>query len=740
MAGPTGHTVCQARTRSVELMSSVERRLELDHFARDERALVGACDSVVHTTGIVAGLRAAESLQLLACQANGAFDTVDVLAELLDQRDDQLAAIAGVHALSGVPGSLATAVLNEALDDDRWFVTEHAAWSFSARSPHRGAMDRLASMVAEGGFRGMVAQRTLAGWAHGDRNGVLPALSRALEHADGAGRVALIDTVGAVPGTDAIALLETVASDGDDVDAQLCAIAALGWRPSDPDPLARLALDDTDVGEIAFLALIDKTLSTRTTDVTRPSGSGAGHRIAQVVIHAEFDERLIRSGAGDNGGLSTLVSQLSTAFADRNDVTQITTITRGSTGDAITDAFFGCDDKQRLASVPFGGRATIDRRSSWEHRLAVERGMRRVFLAGARPDVVHLRMADVGTLAAGRVARQLGIPVVFTAAPDPHVVLGQLDTAKVSRRNFGDHDELEHYWFRARMVERMTNQAAQVVLLPRSDGGELRRAFGDRAAGALQRAITIAEGVDPEPIRRARTVVSALDDQTGWPLPIEPLRRALQDLAPERWGLPLVVSVGRLHPGKGMDRVATAWAGDGTLRRTTNLLIIGGDHERPTVDELDVLAELDEILGDADERQRTGVVLLGHQPNEVVAYVLAAATIGLPGLVAPGGLYVCGAAKEEFGLAIVEALGAGLTVVAPDVGGPATYVTDGDTGVLTDTRSVSGLRTAMGRARGLVDRPGRIGRARDLVLSRLTIDAMAAALIDAYSAARVDVA
>ena len=48
------------------------------------------------------------------------------------------------------------------------------------------------------------------------------------------------------------------------------------------------------------------------------------------------------------------------------------------------------------------------------------------------------------------------------------------------------------------------------------------------------------------------------------------------------------------------------------------------------------------------------------------------------------------AAKEEFGLAIVEALGAGLTVVAPDVGGPATYVADGDTGVLADTRSVSG--------------------------------------------------
>ncbi len=110
-----------------------------------------------------------------------------------------------------------------------------------------------------------------------------------------------------------------------------------------------------------------------------------------------------------------------------------------------------------------------------------------------------------------------------------------------------------------------------------------------------------------------------------------------------------------------------------------------------------------------------------------------------PGLVAPGGVYVGGAAKEEFGLAIVEALGAGLTVVAPAVGGPATYVADGDTGVLADTRSVSALRTAIAQARRLVGRPGRVERAQDLVLNRLTIDAMAASLIDAYKSAQADV-
>ena len=51
----------------------------------------------------------------------------------------------------------------------------------------------------------------------------------------------------------------------------------------------------------------------------------------------------------------------------------------------------------------------------------------------------------------------------------------------------------------------------------------------------------------------------------------------------------------------------------------------------------------------------------------------------------------------------------------------------------------SALRTAIARARRLVGRPGRVERAQDLVLNRLTIDAMAASLIDAYKSAQADV-
>ena len=257
--------------------------------------------------------------------------------------------------------------------------------------------------------------------------------------------------------------------------------------------------------------------------------------------------------------------QLSDAFAARDDVAQITTITRGRTADAIADLAGGLDGRQRMAAVPLGGDADVDRRSGWAHRIAVERGIRRVLLAGPRPDVIHLRMADVGTLAAERVSRHLGIPVVFTAAPDPHIVLEQLETtAELTRRNFGDADELEHWWFRARMVERLTSRADHLVLLPRR-GRHRRAAPGVRRRGGRRprpgdrRPRRRRPGADqPGPTPPSTSRLAA--DPT--PPLLEPLRTAIEQLTVERRGLPLTVSVGRLHPAKGMDRLARGVGGD----------------------------------------------------------------------------------------------------------------------------------------------------------------------------------
>ena len=92
--------------------------------------------------------------------------------------------------------------------------------------------------------------------------------------------------------------------------------------------------------------------------------------------------------------------------------------------------------------------------------------------------------------------------------------------------------------------------------------------------------------------------------------------------------------------------------------------------------------------------------------------------------------YVDGALKEEFGLALLEALAAGLVVVAPSTGGPPTYVDHGDTGVLVDANAE--LAPAITSAFALVARAGRAGRARSMVERCYSVETMAARLVELY--------
>ncbi|MET0304345.1 MAG: glycosyltransferase [Microbacteriaceae bacterium] len=694
-----------------------------------------ALDAVRDAPGIIDAMRLADDLAFEAGRDPGV-RTLRVLGSAL-AGDDQVAAIAAVHALAEIFDEQAARMLSGLLSDDRATIREHAAWALGSGLPRPDAMGRLIGLVAAGGFTGMLAQRTLEQWSTMSAETLAVSLEAALIGIhDPAPRARLVETLGLVRPAVATRALVQIAGDArEHDDVRIAAVSALGQRRGTPgltEPLEELVGGEGPLAEVARLALVDLT-ETPAPRVT----PGGGLTVAQLFLHADIDPSLASAGAGDNGGIATLLVRLGDALvADPSaGVRRVITLSRGPVARAAEDLL-------DIGSIPSGHvyghvplrPAPVPSAAAWPLRVTARRGIRRILRAAGHVDLLHLRMADVGSLAAADVARELGIPVVFTVAPDPHGVIQSMDrSGALTRARFGDVDLNEHFWFRARLVQNLASNAAHTVLFPRPQlQHDMRQLVGIDITSHPERHTIVAEGVDLEVVDRA--VAAGRAHASGAPAEgaIAALRAHVEALAPERRALPIVVTVGRLHRVKGMATLVEAWA-RGPLRSRANLLIIGGDLEKPSLDEREQLDRIDAAIP-AARRAETGLILAGHQPNDVAALWLAAVRFGMPGLTASGGVYVCASLKEEFGIALLEAMATGLMVVAPDGGGPATYVEDGVTGVLTETWDVERLGTAVAAALDVAALPegDRAERAHEMVRSSFTIQAMAAALGPVY--------
>ena len=154
-------------------------------------------------------------------------------------------------------------------------------------------------------------------------------------------------------------------------------------------------------------------------------------------------------------------------------------------------------------------------------------------------------------------------------------------------------------------------------------------------------------------------------------------------------GPPRIVSVGRLQEPKDPLTLVRAL---GSLRgRSFAALIVGEGPDRPAV-----VAELRRLgLGRATE--------------------LAGARHDVPELLAAADIFVLSTRSEGLPLSILEAMSAGLPVVASRVGGIPELVVDGETGLLVPPGDPASLAAAIERLLedpGLRDRLGAAGRAR----------------------------
>ncbi|KRD45814.1 sucrose synthase (sucrose-UDP glucosyltransferase) [Cellulomonas sp. Root930] len=688
---------------------------------------------------IVDAMRLADELAFESSRDPGV-RTIRVLTGALDDAD-QLVAIAAVHALGTIADDEASRALVRQLSSERLFVREHAAWVLGSGLPRSEAIARLIGMTADGGFGGMLAQRTLEQWSTGAPEPVAVGLETALLGVpEPAARARVVETLGLVQHVIAVRPLLALAGDGgQDEQVRAAAVAALGRRPGDRDVLG--LLDDLAAGtghlaDVARLALVD--IAAQAAPDHRDARDGL--TVAQLFLHADIDAGLSAAGIGDNGGIATLLVRLGDALvAPGTDgptpVTRVLTMSRGSVTQAAADLGALHDSGHLYGRVPLQQDASPSA-TAWSLRVSARRGIRRLLRAAGGVDLLHLRMADVGSLAAADVARELDIPVVFTVAPDPHAVIRSLDLAgRLTRENFGLVDEAEHFWFRVRLVQRLAANASHTVLFPRPTlERDMRELVGIDLTAHPERHTVVPEGVDLQVIDRAVDEAQAhVEGGTPSDALVE-LRGIVESLPVARRGLPLIVSVGRLHRVKGMATLVQAWAG-GALRDRANLLVVGGDLDHPSADEREQLDLIDAVVP-AGGRASAGLLLPGHRPNDVVARWVAAARTGLPGLSAPRGVYVCASLKEEFGIALLEAMASGLLVVAPDGGGPATYVVEGDTGFLAATWHAERLAESIGAALDAAvaeTDAGRAERSRATVETSFTIQRMAGMLDDVYA-------
>lgn len=701
-----------------------------------------ALDAVRDAPGIVDAMRLADDLAFEAGRDPGV-RTLRVLRTALGG-DDQVAAIAAVHALAEIYDEEAGRMLTALLSDDRPSIREHAAWALGSARPRFDAMGRLIGQVVGGGFTGMLAQRTLELWSGAISQTLAVSLEAALLGVEEpAARARLIETLGLVRADIATRpLLRTAVDTTEPEEARIAAVAALGQRRAGRaallGPIEELVGREGRLADVARLALIDLEV----TPSPRSPREG-GLTIAQLFLHADIDPALVSVGAGDNGGIATLLVRLGDALvADpAAGVDRVITLSRGPVAQAATDLL----EIGSAASGHVYGRVPlraepVPSAAAWPLRVTARRGIRRILRAAGQVDLLHLRMADVGSLAAADVARELGIPVVFTVAPDPHAVIRSLDlSGELTRSDFGAVDLREHFWFRARLVHSLASNAAHTVLFPRPElAVDMRQLVGIDISSHPERHTIVAEGVDLEVVDRSVEEARAQADGAVPTAAVAALRDLLEELPAERRRLPLVVSVGRLHRVKGMATLVEAWA-SGALRERANLLIVGGDLEHPSLDEREQLDRIDAAVPGAS-RAAAGLVIAGHRPNDITARWLAAARFGVPGLAAPGAVYVCASVKEEFGIALLEAMATGLMVVAPDGGGPATYVTDGRTGILTQTWDRGHLERAVDAALDIAAGAddGRSEEAHEIVRRSFTIQAMATALGPVYRGVAAD--
>ncbi len=386
--------------------------------------------------------------------------------------------------------------------------------------------------------------------------------------------------------------------------------------------------------------------------------------ILQSMFYGDFED----SGKGNNGGLAILLRSLGDEVSKGEDISYVFTITITDKLEKTFISHYG--ENHIFVRLPiYLNREKSD--SFVKKELVIKRGISNFFKRVENaPDIFHIRYLDNASKAVGKLSREWNKKLVLTLAPDPH-------------RNMPSGDENINRWKLEEIIEKLNKIKIGDELIQESDaivgiGNEkVRKELEKYFPNFKQQIISGKVKMLGEGIRM---------DSDEDLIDLKDFTKA-NFIHVDFFKKPIILNVGRLSEQKGQKQLLKAW-NNSKLFETHNLLIIGGDLERPNREEMDTIRFFEKFKSE-NPHMENRFFHKGAMINERVISLqksIMENTFNYPHV------YICSSIKEEFGIAILEAMCQGFLMFAPINGGVKSYLNHSENGFLIDTKNHLSIR------------------------------------------------
>ena len=386
-----------------------------------------------------------------------------------------------------------------------------------------------------------------------------------------------------------------------------------------------------------------------------------GTSILQSMFYGDFED----SGKGNNGGLAVLLKGLGEEISKDSGISYVFTITITQELNKPFISFHG--DKHIFIRLPIYLDQSVSDKFI-KRELFIKRYIANFLKqSNIKPDVFHIRFLDNASKSVAHLCKEWNSKLVFTLTPDPH------------RNMFDGRGHLKELGFNE-LIEKLNKIKIGDELIHTSDGivgignadvkTELEVYFPQFKDDNVNRKIKmIGEGIQIEKSIDAEDIAICSNRLIEW-----------SEINKGFFEKPIILNVGRLAVLKGQIELLKAWS-NSKLSETHNLLIIGGDLERPSKEEEMVIDFFKDYL-QRHPQFKDRFIHKGAMSNLDIR--LLERNIIQRDFTYPH-IYLCSSVKEEFGIAILEAMSIGFLTLGPIKGGVKSYMKNGENGFLIDT-------------------------------------------------------